>query len=180
MKIAFSLITILLIAVVISCLALKLLFGARFDLRHSKMQTNAPNKDAPKQAPLGVARIIARNSADVADNSVQIHAFNDIYAALGVGKREFSQWERKHGMDSLGVDEEGNLFVPGYPVLSKVAWMYIDPVTLTSAETSALIQECHQAIINSPSESAKHELEAISFLAERALSNSAVVQFGYP
>jgi hypothetical protein len=83
-------------------------------------------------------------------------------------------------MYSPGVDANGEMLAPGYPVLSKVASMYIDPVTLTSAETTALVQECQRAIFNSASESAKHELEAISSLAEKALANSAVIQFGHP
>lgn len=181
MKIAFSLFGVLLIAVVLICLALKVLLGVHFDLGRPRMQAHLPSKNKQQQAPLGLVRVvIPGSSASATTDSVGIHAFNEIYAAIGVTQKEFAEWENRHGMDSAGTDEAGNMLASGYPVLSKVAWMYIDPVTLTSAETSSLIQECHRAIVNSTSESAKHELEAISSLAEKALSNSAVIQFGHP
>lgn len=181
MKIAFSILGVLLITLVLTCLALKMLFGVHFDVGRPRMQTHSPTKNKQQQAPLGLVRmIVPGSSASAAAESVGIYAFNEIYAAIGVTQKEFAEWENRHGMDSAGVDEAGNMLAAGYPVLSKVAWMYVDPVTLTSAETSALIQECHRAIVNSTSESAKHELEAISSLAEKALSNSAVIQFGHP
>lgn len=145
------------------------------------MQAHSPSKNKQQQAPLGLVRVIMPgSSAGAANDSVGIYAFNEIYGAIGVTQKEFSEWEKRHGMDSAGIDEAGNMLASGYPVLSKVAWMYIDPVTLTSAETSALIRECHQAIMNSTSESAKNELKAIIALAEKALSKSAVIQFGHP
>jgi hypothetical protein len=181
MKIAFSLFGMLLIAVVLTCLALKILFGVHFNVARLRMQAHLPAKTKRQEAPLGLVRVIVPgSSASAATDLVGIHAFNEIYASMGVTQKEFAEWENRYGMDSAGIDEAGNMLASGYPVLSKVAWMYIDPVTLTSAETSALIQECHRAIVNSASESAKHELEAISALAEKALSNSAVIQFGHP
>ena len=181
MKIAFSLFGAVLIAVLLTCLALKLLFGVHFNLGRLRMQAHLPTKNKQQDAPLGLVRVMVPGaSVSGASDSVGIHAFNEIYAAIGVTQKEFAEWEGKHGMDSAGRDEAGNMLAPGYPVLSKVAWMYIDPVTLTSAETTALVQECQRAILNISSESAKRELEAISSLAEKALSNSAVIQFGHP
>jgi len=181
MKIAFSLFSVLLIAVVVICLTLKMLFGVHFHVGRPRMRAHLPTKNKQQQAPLGLVRVIVPGSpASAVTDSVGIHAFNEIYAAIGVTQEEFAEWENRHGMDSAGVDEAGNMLASGYPVLSRVAWMYIDPVTLTSAETSALIQECHRAIVNGANESAKQELEAISSLAKKALSNSAVVQFGHP
>lgn len=180
MKIASSIFSATLIAAVLACLALKLMFGVRFDLGRSKMQGHLPT-NKQQQAPLGSVRvIIPGSSASGAPDSVGIHAFNEIYAAIGVTQKEFAAWEGKYGMDSAGKDEAGNMLASGYPVLSKVAWMYIDPVTLTGPETTALIEECHRAMLNSASESAKHELEAISSLAKKALSKSATIQFGHP
>jgi hypothetical protein len=143
-----------------------------------KMQTSILEKR--RQSPLAVVRIKGpdRSTGKITD-SIGVYAYNEIYEAIGVNQKIFAEWEGRHGMDTAGLDDAGKVLAPGYPVLSKVAWMYVDPVTLTSAETSALIQECHRAIINSASESAKRELEAISFLAD-AISNSAVIQFGHP
>jgi hypothetical protein len=81
--------------------------------------------------------------------------------------------------DSLGTTSEGELFIPEYPVLSKVAWTHIDSVTLTSMETRALIEECHRAAAHAVSEAAKQELESISVLARKALDHQAVIRFGH-
>jgi Tat protein secretion system quality control protein TatD with DNase activity len=163
---------------VLTCIGLRYFLGVRFELRKATMGTHENRKDS---APLGVVRVIASGSSEkVATESVGIHAYNEIYAAIGVHPQDFERWENAHGMYSSGIDASGKMLAPGYPIFSKVASMYIDPVTLTSAETAALVQECQQAIRNSASESAKHELEAISSLAEKALSKSAVVQFGHP
>jgi hypothetical protein len=163
---------------VLSCIGLRYVFGMRFELRKAQMGIHG---NRPVSAPLGIVRAVALgSSAATATGSVGIHAFNEIYAAIGVQPQDFQRWENTHGMYSEGVDATGAMLAPGYPVLSKVASMYIDPVTLTSAETTALVQECQRAMLNSSSESAKHELEAISSLAEKALANSAVIQFGHP
>jgi hypothetical protein len=181
MKIAFTLVAVVLVMVALTCLALKLLFGVRFDWGHSKMQANFSIKNTQQQAPLGIVRVIApASSIEMATDSVGIRAYNEIYAAVGVGQKEFAQWESKHGMDSYGVDEEGRTLAPSYPVLSKVAWMYIDPVMLTPAETSALIHECERAMLGTESKSAKDELAGIRALAEVAVSRSSVIEFGHP
>ncbi len=180
MKIVFSLVAVVLVMVALTCLALKLLFGVRFDWGHSRMQANFSIKNT-QQAPLGIVRVIASaSSIEMAADSVGIRAYNEIYAAIGVGQKEFAQWESKHGMDSSGIDEEGKTLAPSYPVLSKVAWMYIDPVTLTPAETLALIHECERAMLGTESKSAKDELARIRALAEVAVSSSSVIEFGHP
>ena len=163
---------------VLTCIGLRYVFGMRFELRKAEMRTHGNRSDS---APFGVVRAIAPgSSAAIATESVGIRAFNEIYAAIGVLPQDFERWENAHGMYSLGVDATGAMLAPGYPILSKVASMYIDPVTLTNAETAALVQECQQAMLKSANESARHELAAISALAEKALTNSAVVQFGHP
>jgi hypothetical protein len=163
---------------VLTCIGLRYFLGVRFELGKAKMGTHGNRKDA---TPLGVVRAVVPNSSErTAAESVGIHAFNEIYASIGVQPRDFERWENTHGMYSPGVGANGEMLAPGYPILSKVASMYIDPVTLTCAETAALVQECQRAILGSASEPAKQELEAIRTLAERALSNSAVIQFGHP
>ena len=114
------------------------------------------------------------------DDCVGIWAFNDIYASIGVTSREFKEWEDKYGMSSLGTDGSGHNIAPGYPVFSKIAWMSIDPITLTAAETQILEEECDRAIPHSVSESARRELENLRDLAKKSRSLSYVVQFGHP
>ncbi len=169
-----SLVVVVAIAVLI-CLGMRLFFGAKIEMRRSKMQLQK------KDAPLGVVRAIgSESSKNALSDSVGIRVFNDIYAAIGVTRQEFERWESEHGTDSFGTDTSGKMLAPGYPIFSKVAWMYIDPVTLTPEETSDLVRECERAMLNTANESAKQELEAVRALAEEALSNSAVIQFGHP
>jgi hypothetical protein len=164
--------------IVLTCIEFRYFFGVRFDFGKAGMGTHSNKTNA---APLGVVQVVLPSLSErTVTDSVGIHAFNEIYAAIGVHPQDLQRWENTHGMYSPGVDASGEMLAPGYPVLSKVASMYIDPVTLTSAETTDLVQECHRAILNSASESAKRELEAIGSLAEKALSNSAVIQFGHP
>ncbi len=165
-------------AIALTSFGFRHLFGVRFEMGRAKMLEQGKENDG---APLGAVRAIVPESFENAiPDSVGIHAFNEIYAAIGVRQQDFEQWQKKHGMDSLGVDAGGATLAHGYPVLSRVAWMYVDPVTLTRAETSDLVQECERAILGSASESATHELEAIRALAEKAISKSAVIQFGHP
>ena len=164
--------------VVLTCIGLICLLGVRVELRKAEIEVHRNRQDS---TPLGVVRaIVPGSSATAATESVGIHTYNEIYAAIGVQPQDFEQWENTHGMYSSGVDATGKMLAPGYPVLSKVALMYIDPIKLTRAETTALVQECQRAVLNSVNESVKHELEAISSLAEKALSNSAVIEFGHP
>ena len=111
---------------------------------------------------------------------VGIWAYSGIYNALGVSREAFGAWQDKYGFDSLGVGAQGEIFVPAYPIFSKVAWMYIDPVDLSQAETKALIVECERALENAKDQSTREELEAIRLLAVEAISHSAKVRFGHP
>jgi hypothetical protein len=58
-------------------------------------------------------------------------------------------------MDSLGVATDGSLLVPGFPVLSKVAWTYAD-------------------------ESAREIFRAIRDLATEAVQQGGTLRFGHP
>jgi hypothetical protein len=130
--------------------------------------------------PSVVLRIVDPASSNRAvQDSVPIYASDDVYASIGVTGADFASWQQRYGMDSLGTTAEGELFIPEYPVLSKVAWTHIDSVTLTSTETMALIEECHRAAAHAVSEAAKQELESISVLARKALDHQAVIRFGH-
>ncbi|MBS1813330.1 MAG: hypothetical protein JSS87_00475 [Acidobacteria bacterium] len=132
--------------------------------------------------PLAVVRVVAPSSVNrVLPDSVPIFAYNDIYASVGVNQSDFARWEQQNGMYSLGSEsKDGAILVPGFPILSKVADMYVDPVTLTSEETSALVEECERALPHAISETARQELEDIRLLAQRALNASAVIRFDQP
>jgi hypothetical protein len=111
---------------------------------------------------------------------VPIYSVSDIYASVGVGQKEFLQWQEKYGFGTLGITDEGVLFVPDYPVLSKIAWMGIDPIDLSSAETSMLIEECTKARSRSVDAVASTELEALIALARTAIAVGGTVRFGLP
>jgi hypothetical protein len=111
---------------------------------------------------------------------VGIWSYNQIYIALGASQEAFVEWQRKYGFDSLGMGRDGELFISDYPVFSKVAWMFIDPVDLSTSETQALVAECERALISTQDEAARRELQAIKRLASEALAHSAIVRFGHP
>ena len=135
-----------------------------------------------RQRPLGVMHVVdtASTNQPVTPDSVPISAYNDIYASVGVRGSDFADWRQEHGAQSLGTSPDGSLLAPSYPVFSKIAWMYIDPVTLTSTETKALIAECERAIPHATSEPAKQELRDIRALAAMASEKGAGVRFGPP
>lgn len=112
------------------------------------------------------------------DVEVPIYLVNEIYAAVGVGSNDFSQWFDKYGYMSLGRTDEGTLFVSNYPILSKMAWMGIDLIDLSSTETSMLIEEC--ATVRSKSVHAEEnaELEALIALAQKTIAEGGTVRFG--
>lgn len=138
-------------------------------------------KTDPIRRPEGRAYIIGANSdSDASKIVVPLYSLNDIYASVGVGSYDFSQWQEKYGFESLGRTDDGILFVPNYPVLSKIAWMGIDPVDLSAAETSMFIEECTKARSMSVSSAASTELEALIALAQRAIAEGGAIRFGLP
>jgi hypothetical protein len=134
-------------------------------------------KNLPKRRPTAEAYIIGLDPESVV---VPIYSFNDIYASVGVGQKEFSQWQEKYGVATLGRTDEGLIFVPNYPVLSKIAWMGIDVIDLSSAETALLIDECTKARSRSVSAEANTELDALIALARKAVAVGGTVRFGLP
>ena len=142
------------------------------------MRASSPSR---KQAPLALVRVLVPGSSSSAfAHPVEIRAYNEIYAAIGVTQKEFVEWENRHGMDSTGMDENGNMLALGYPILSRVAWMYINPIILTPLQSAALIDECERAALLAENAFAKQELAGICALAKTAVSKSTVIEFGHP
>ncbi len=100
----------------------------------------------PRLSPSGGVEIVGDEKNIAKRSRVKIWQYGPIYAALGVTSQKFEDWENRYGMDSLGIASDESLLIPGYPVLSKVAWTYIDHVDLSDSETRALISECEKAM----------------------------------
>jgi hypothetical protein len=142
---------------------------------------NRREKTEPKRRPAARAYIIGSDpESEGSQIVVPIYSVNDIYASVGVGPNDFSRWQEKHGFGTLGRTDKGVLFVPNYPVLSKIAWMGIDPIDLSSAETSMLIEECTKARSRSVNAAASTELEALIALARKAIAVGGALRFGLP
>jgi len=143
-----------------------------------------PRKDGPvkasRQVPKGQVEIIDRAQQPSGQRRVDIWSYGTIYGALGVTGGRFSEWEDRHGMDSFGVGSDGSLFIPDFPVLSKVAWMYIDPVDLSDSETRDLVSECERAIANTDDASVSELFHQIRDLALQAIRESETLRFGHP
>ena len=73
---------------------------------------------AQRSLPLGEVRIVRAGKVSP-EERVQIWAYGDIYTALGMTSKMFSDWEDRYGMDSLGVGDGGELLIPGFPVFSR-------------------------------------------------------------
>src|SRR6266481_2117952 len=128
-----------------------------------------------EHAPLGIVSL----GTDITGH-VEIRSYSAIYAAIGVTSKRLSEWQSRYGLDSLGVGENGELLAPGFPILSKVAWMFIDPVDLSDSESRDLITECEKAILRAEDSEAREELAQIRTLALTALERRAVIRFGHP
>ncbi len=83
------------------------------------------------------------------------------YESIGVTGDLFAAWQGLYGID--GVGEYGSVPAPEFPVISRVAWMYIDPVALSPSETKALVGECEKAMPNVGDAAAREELLEKSF-----------------
>jgi hypothetical protein len=142
---------------------------------------NRRGKTDPKRRPVARAYILGADpGSDVSKIVVPLYSVNDIYASVGVGPNDFAQWQEKYGFGTLGKTDQGILFVPNYPVFSKIAWMGIEPVDLSPTETSMLIEECTKARSNSVNAAANTELEALITLAQKAIAVGGTVGFGLP
>jgi len=140
---------------------------------------NRREKTELKRTPVSRAYIIGPKPENKrSEVEVPIYFVNEIYASVGVGPNDFSRWQEKYGYGSLGRTDEGVLFVPNYPVLSKIAWMGIDPIDLSSTETSMLIDECTRAKSKSTNPEVSAELEALITLAQKAIAEGGTVRFG--
>jgi hypothetical protein len=152
---------------------LRYIFGYRIDFeRVRKVQgENAVPVQAAGVAEMfdtGSRRSIAR---------IDITAYNQIYSAIGVGRDQFSAWLSAHGPSGTG--EHGELLAAAFPIFSKVAWMFVEPVDLTADETGSLIDECERAATRTSDSAAIRELGAIRRLAADALDRSAAIRFGH-
>ncbi len=168
-------VVIALIAVAALVLGALYMFGFRLRFGQDRLHSHA----SASGAPLATVRLLDAFSK-VPMKSADIRAYNGIYETLGISSVEFAKWEKKNGYGSLGKDQEGILFIPGFPVFSKVAWMYIDPVDLSVAEVKELINECVEIESRTNDSEVKNEVSRLRALAEEADSQSALLRFDQP
>lgn len=169
---------LLVFSVIIAMFAIggAILLGLRFQLGRdtSNMRTNEGIG-----VPLGTVRLIDRSS-NVARAAVELHLYNEIYRALGVSNEKLVRWEKAYGYGSEGVSPDGTLFIQGFPVFSKVAWMYVEPVDLSPEEAQQLIRECTSAMNLTSDVGVNKELFEVRRLAEDSIRDSMVVRFDQP
>ena len=161
----------------VAFLALALLCGVRWKTGEPRDERAVKTSRA---VPRGEVRIIDHAHKVVGERHVGIWSYGTVYSALGLTRERFADWESRYGMDSLGVANDGSLLAPGFPVFSKVAWTYIDPVDLSDSETRELVSECERAIAQSKDTSASGVFRQIRDLALEAIQESATLRFGHP
>lgn len=140
---------------------------------------NSQTKSRVSDTPLAVVRLLDASS-DRGTKSIKLRAFNQFYGALGVTADKFARWEKENGYGSLGRNKQGQLFIPGFPVFSKIAWIYVDPVDLTFQEVEQLVQECARVELITDDVITKEELIRIREFAQEAVARSATVRFDHP
>jgi hypothetical protein len=129
--------------------------------------------------PRGEIRAIHHGTVS-REERIPIWSYGEIYRVLGVTSARFAAWEREYGMDSMGVGADGELLIPEFPLFSKVAWTYIDAVTLTGSDISELELECARAATRTDDETIQSTFRAICDIATRARENSDDIYFGPP
>jgi hypothetical protein len=149
--------------------------GLRLRLRNAALDVRKDNF----KAPLGTVRLIDPSS-NQSKAAVELYSYTEIYRALGLSNERLIQWERAYGYGSKGTSPDGSILIQGFPVFSKVAWMYVEPVDLSSQEARQLQGECTSALKLTNDAGAKRELSAIRGLAEDAITRSEVVRFDQP
>jgi hypothetical protein len=105
-----------------------------------------------------------------------VHLFPGVYRALGVDQSRIVQWQRENGFDSSGVDRDGALLAPGYPILSRLAWTAIDPVYLGGNELPQLLEESKRASTKSNNPIVQANLDKLASLAARAHKESKILR----
>lgn len=146
------------------------------------MRHNPPSmfRSEMKMSPLGMVYMFDPHTKRLLRDRTEIRAYDGLYGAMGVTAERMEQWQGAHGMDSLGVDPHGNYLAPGYPVFSKVAWMFVDPVDLSQQETLGLVSECDKLIAHTNNQQILEEVDRIRNLAVKALDESKTLRFGHP
>lgn len=130
-------------------------------------------------APLGKVRIAGRERGGT-EETVAFEPYSALYRTIGVTPERFVEWERRYGIDSRGVGMDGLSMAADFPVFSKVAWMFVDEVTLSPEETSSLVGECDRALMVATEPEVRRLIECIRALALRAAAESLVLEFGHP
>ena len=107
----------------------------------------------------------------------EVHLFPGVYDTIGVDENRFRKWQDEHGFHSGGVAPDGALLAPDYPIFSCLAWTNIDPVYLQGNDLSTLLEEAKRISEISSDPVARHNLDKLAALAEKAQQDSQVLRF---
>jgi hypothetical protein len=145
------------------------------------LRASKPRPRRSGKAPIGVVRMVdGDSSATGSHNVLELWAYDEIYMTIGVTTERFQSWTKEFGCDSLGSDAHGSLLAPGFPIFSKVAWMFVDPIDLSESEAGDLLRECDKAMLKSTNQAAIEELIRIRNLALEATKRHSRLRFGHP
>lgn len=172
-----------LIAFVVGSAGVLVVWGMRhllgMEVDASRLRLGTPILETRPPAPLGTVRMAGRERGGT-EEAVAFEPYSALYRAIGVTAERFGEWERRYGIDSHGVGMDGVSMAPDFPVFSKVAWLFVDEVTLSPEETSSLVGECDRALMVATEPEVRRLIEQIRALALRAAAESLVLEFGHP
>lgn len=135
------------------------------------------NKRDNAEAIGNVCIVDSENQNEISDCAV-IPMFPNVYAALGVDDARVSNWQNENGFDSKGVNRDGQLLAPGYPIFSSLAWSVVEPVSLSGATLSKFLSEINRAYDASEDAVARMNLRRLAEVAAKAEAESKILRIG--
>jgi hypothetical protein len=135
------------------------------------------NKLSRADATGNVCIVDSKDQNKISDCAV-IPLFPNIYAVLGVDETRVRNWQNENGFDSKGVDRDGQLLAPGYPIFSSLAWSVVEPAYLKGTALSQFLSEINRASSASEDAVARTNLRKLAEVVARAQAESKVLRIG--
>lgn len=124
-----------------------------------------------------VCIVDSENQEKISDCAV-IPMFPNVYAALGVDEARVRSWQNENGFDSKGINRDGQLLAPGYPIFSSLAWSVVEPISLRGTTLSKFLSEINRVYDASEDVVARENLRRLAEVAAKAEAESKVLRIG--
>lgn len=100
-----------------------------------------------------------------------------VLGEAGLKPERFTEWTLRYGADSLGKSPHGEWLLPGFPALSMVAWVDVDPLIMPNERVTEFVKECEVLLERTSSSTVSSECERMRKLAECAVVHGLLLRF---